>query len=220
MIISHRHRFLFFAVPKTGTHSVRQALREHMGPDDLEQAGLFVKKRLPFREFDDIPHGHLNVRQIRPVLGEDMFQRYFKFAFVRNPFDRFVSYCAFMSRDSGHFERAPIPFMKHVIKDLRPVGHILFVPQYLFLIDDHGRLAVDFIARTETMQASYDALCMRLGVPSQPLERTNASRHRPYWTYYDEELVSLVGDIYRYDLELFNYRFEDHAREPAQDHVG
>ena len=49
MIISHRHQFLFFAVPKTGTHAVREALREHMGDEDLEQAGLFVKKRQQIR---------------------------------------------------------------------------------------------------------------------------------------------------------------------------
>ena len=27
MIVSHRHRFVFFAVPRTGTHAVRTALQ-------------------------------------------------------------------------------------------------------------------------------------------------------------------------------------------------
>ena len=48
MIVSHRHRFIFAAVPKTGTHAVRQALREQMGDEDLEQVGLFVNKRFPW----------------------------------------------------------------------------------------------------------------------------------------------------------------------------
>ena len=38
MIISHQHRFIFAAVPKTGTHSVRQALREHLSADDVPLA--------------------------------------------------------------------------------------------------------------------------------------------------------------------------------------
>lgn len=219
MIISHRHRFLFFAVPKTGTHAVREALREHMGAEDLEQAGLFVKKRLPFREFDGVTHGHLTAQMIRPVLGEEMFASYFKFAFVRNPFDRFVSFCAFMSRETGEFERAPSAYMKHVIRDVRPFQHVLFVPQHFFLVDAQGRLAVDHVARTETMQASYDAICARIGIPSQTLARVNASRHNAYWTYYDDELIALVGNLYRRDLELFGYRFRDHASQPAQDHV-
>jgi hypothetical protein len=47
MIVSHSHRFIFAAVPKTGTHAVRQALREQLGDDDIEQVGLFFDKRFP-----------------------------------------------------------------------------------------------------------------------------------------------------------------------------
>jgi hypothetical protein len=105
MIVSHQHRFIFAAVPKTGTHSVRQALREHMSAEDIEQVGLFVNKRFPYAELAAIRHGHLALRQVRPHVGQEMFDSYFKFAFVRNPFDRFVSYCAFMTRDGDVFQR-------------------------------------------------------------------------------------------------------------------
>ena len=76
MIISHQHRYIFFAVPKTGTHSVREALREQMGPDDEEQVGLFVQKRFSYPEFANIRHGHLSVRQIQPVIGEYLGRLY------------------------------------------------------------------------------------------------------------------------------------------------
>ena len=52
-------------------------------------------------------HGHISLQQVRPFLGEEAFASYFKFAFVRNPFDRFVSYCAFMTRESDIFARNP-----------------------------------------------------------------------------------------------------------------
>jgi hypothetical protein len=217
LIISHHRRFVFFAVPKTGTHSVRHALRAILGPDDLEQVGLFVRKRFPYAETESIPHGHISALQIRPVLGAETFEAYFKFAFVRNPFDRFVSYCAFISRDSGHFERAPLAFMKHVIKEMRPLDHILFRPQSEFLVDTDGRLLLDFVGRTEQMQASYDTICTTIGVPTTMLERVNASSHRPYGSYYDDELIELVTRQYQTDLTLFNYRFEPHASQSAQD---
>ncbi|WP_273878138.1 sulfotransferase family 2 domain-containing protein, partial [Serratia liquefaciens] len=79
------------AVPKTGTHAVRQALREHLAEDDLEQVGLFVNRRFPWPRLAAIGHGHLALRQVRPYLGDETFGAYCKFAFVRNPFDRFVS---------------------------------------------------------------------------------------------------------------------------------
>ena len=208
MIISHAHRYIFFAIPKTGTHSVRQALRLHMGEQDLEQVLLFEGKRFPFPEFANIRHGHISTRQIRPVLGDEVFQRYFKFAFVRNPYDRFVSYCAFMSRETDIFQTDPTRYMKYVIREARPVDHLLFQPQHLMVTDAEGRLELDFVGRNETMQASYDEICARVGIPGATLERVNSSRHRPWQEYYDRDLVGWVGDFYRRDLELFNYGFD------------
>lgn len=208
MIISHRHRYIFFAIPKTGTHAVRQALREQMGDEDLEQVVLMTERKFPFPEFADIRHGHITSRQIRPVLGDEVFDRYTKFAFVRNPFDRFVSYCAFMSRGKGFMETQPLRFMKWVVREQRPVDHLLYQPQHGVVTGADGRLELDVVGRTETMQASYDAICARIGLATRPLERVNASRHRPWQEYYDRELRDLVADVYRRDLELFDYRFD------------
>ncbi len=208
MIISHQHRYIFFAVPKTGTHSVRQALRQHMGEQDLEQVGLFVQKKFPFPELSAIGHGHITARQIRPVLGEEMYFAYKKFAFVRNPFDRFVSYCAFMGRNTGHFEANPTGFMRYVIRDLRPVDHLLFLPQHSFIDDADGKVAMDIVGRNETMQASFDQVCRDVGLPETTLERVNSSKHKSYHEYYDQDLIDRVSDLYRKDLELFDYRFE------------
>ena len=74
--------------------------------------------------------------------------------------------------------------------------------------DESGQLELDVVARTETMQDSYDALCDRLGMQKATLGRVNASRHRPYQEYYDRDLVGWVSDLYQRDLELFDYRFE------------
>jgi hypothetical protein len=211
MIISYQHQFIFFAVPKTGTHSVRQALRQHMGPGDLEQVGLFVQRRFPFPEFADTPHGHINAREIRPVLGDATFKKLFKFGFVRNPYERFVSFCAFMTRQTGEFNQRPRAVMKSIITSQSTLDHLLCRPQYEFLVDDSGGVVMDFIGRNEQMQASFDTICSKLGLPSQVLGRANASQHRPWQDYYDDELVSLVGQVYRKDLELFGYEFDRHV---------
>ncbi len=206
MIISHKHKFIFFAVPKTGTHSVRQALREHMGAEDVEQVRLFVNKKFSFPELEKFPTGHLTVRQIKPVLGEKMFNQYFKFSFVRNPFDRFVSYCSFMTRGTDAFSARPRQFMKHVLTELKPEQHLLYKPQCDFLIDQDEKIAMDYVGRTESMQDSYNEICERLGIPSAQLGKINSSSHRPYKEYYDEEIYSLVAKQYRTDLEMFDYR--------------
>jgi hypothetical protein len=207
MIVSHSHRYIFAAIPKTGTHSVRQALREHMDDSDIEQVGLFVNKRFPFAELAATGHGHLGLAQVRPFLGETVFDRYFKFAFVRNPFDRFVSYCAFMTRATDAFERAPKMVMRHILHELRPMQHILFQPQHTVLVDGGGQLLSDYVGRVEEMQASYDAICERIGIPTRTLEQVNSTRRGDYRQYYDQDLIDGVADLYRRDLDLFGYEF-------------
>ncbi|MFZ0269739.1 sulfotransferase family 2 domain-containing protein [Caulobacter sp.] len=209
MIISHRHRFVFAAVPKTGTHSVRQALREHLGDEDVEQVGLFVDKRFPWADLAAIRHGHLSLGQVRPHLGEDVFGGYFKFAFVRNPFDRFVSYCAFMLRGGDVFQRQPREVMRHFLFGEPPEHHILFQPQASLLVDEDGcTLLADTVGHVEDMQGSYDAICTRIGIPSRRLDRVNDSRHGDYRQYYDQALIDGVAARYAQDLELFGYGFE------------
>jgi hypothetical protein len=207
MIISHQHRFVFAAIPKTGTHSVRQALREHLSAEDLEQVGLFVNKRFPFEELAAIRHGHITLEQIRPFIGEEAFAGYLKFAFVRNPFDRFVSYCAFMTRATGAFERNPQAVMRHFLFEAPPMQHILFVPQHTFVTAADGRMLADIVGRVEEMQESYDTICARIGIPSRPLEQVNSSRRGSYRDYYDQQLIDGVAELYRRDLELFGYQF-------------
>jgi hypothetical protein len=209
MIVSHRHRFIFAAVPKTGTHAVRQALREHLDDGDVEQVGLFVDKRFPWEDLAAIRHGHLSLRQVRPYVGEEAFAGYFKFAFVRNPFDRFVSYCAFMLRGGDVFERQPREAMHHFLFVQPPEQHILFQPQASLLVDDDGRTPLaDAVGRVEDMQGSYDAICARIGIPSRPLDRVNGSKHGDYRRYYDQALIDGVAQRYAQDLELFDYTFE------------
>lgn len=207
MIVSHQHRFIFAAVPKTGTHSVRQALREHMSADDIEQVGLFVNKRFPYPELAAIRHGHLGLDEVRPFLGEEVFSGYFKFAFVRNPFDRFVSYCAFMTRSNDVFAHAPKQVMREILFEARPLDHILFRPQHTVLVDADGHLLTDMVGRVEQMQASYDAVCARIGIPAAKLERSNSTRRGSYRDYYDQPLIDGVAELYRRDLELFGYEF-------------
>jgi Sulfotransferase family len=207
MIVSRKHRFIFVAVPKTGTHSVRQALRSHLGPDDMEQARLFVEKQFPMPELAALKHGHLSLNQVRPFLGEEVFGNYLKFAFVRNPFDRFISYCAFATSKQGAFDRDPKGVMRQFLFVRPPRGHIIFRPQHSFLTGPNGELQTDILGKVETMQASYDAIATRLGIEPTTLDHANRSRRGDYRDYYDQQMIDGVAKIYARDLELFGYDF-------------
>lgn len=212
MIVSHAHRFIFFAVPKTGTQAVRQALSVHLGPDDWQQHALYGQARLPIPALAAKGHGHLSVREVAPRIDRDTWDSYFKFGFVRNPFERFVSAYLFLFRNSQVAEqrepRRVAEGMKAALSRPKFRRRALIVPQSELLTDADGRLALDHLGRHERLQADFDEIAQRLGLPPTPLPVRNATEHAHYSHYYDDELKEMVGALYDQDLSRFRYEFE------------
>lgn len=207
MIISHKHRYIFFATPKTATHAVREALYHYSADGDWEQQALFGKQAIPIPEIAEIKHGHVSVQQLRPVLDQDLWSDYFRFAFVRNPFDRFVSTCAFLNRQNPNFRANSLQWMKVALGRPAFRARILMTPQSDLLSDATGELGVNFVGRYETLQTSLDTIFDQLGLPLVQLNVRNSSEHTHYREYYDDHLRSLVEQLYFTDLQNFNYTY-------------
>jgi hypothetical protein len=77
-MISHDHRCIFANVPKTASKSVRYLF-------GLPELGCDYEANARNIEY---PYGH---RRLLEFVNEKYFLEYFKFTFVRNPFDRIVS---------------------------------------------------------------------------------------------------------------------------------
>ncbi|MCB1776782.1 MAG: sulfotransferase family 2 domain-containing protein [Candidatus Competibacteraceae bacterium] len=206
MIVSNTLQCIFVAIPKTATHAIRFALRRYLDEkQDWEQVGLFVQKKMPFMELAKIDTGHIKAMEAKPVLGEALWSRYFKFAVVRNPYDRFVSFCAFIHREDQAFEKNARMCMKNIIAAPDIQQRILFRPQHEFVCDHNGEIMLDFLARHEQLQGDYTQICARLGIRATTLPRVNRSIHGPYIDYYDKELRMAVFNHYQRDFELFGY---------------
>jgi len=208
VILSHRHRFIFFAIPKTGTHAIRFALRNHLGETDQEQVQLFAQKAMPYPDIARIRHGHIRWGEIRAAVSPETWAGYFKFAIVRNPWERFVSYCAFMTRETDRFAADPRAVMNRVLNNPEHHQRVIFRPQHEFICDGNGAIKVDFVGRHGTMQASYDTICARIALTTASLERINASSHGPWRDYYDDALKARVEEVYARDIAVFGYTFD------------
>ncbi|MCP5084471.1 MAG: sulfotransferase family protein [Alphaproteobacteria bacterium] len=209
MIISHELRCIFVAVPKTATHAIRFALREYMAPDDVEQVGLFLKKRSHYPGIRDKMHGHIGAADLRAAVGAEIWDDYFSFAFVRNPWDRFVSSFFFLLRNHPTMINDPFRFMPQFLENSQRRNRIQVQPQYDFLYDEEGTCLVDFVGRYETLQQDYDVICKTLDIASTKLERVNSSIHGDYRTYYTNELRAAVAETYKSDITAFDYKFDD-----------
>jgi sulfotransferase famil protein len=81
MIICHKHKFIFIHIGKTGGTSIERALCRHLSMD--------------FDTTKKSPEGtwwkHIWATDMRRRVGPDLWDNYFTFAFVRNPYDMILS---------------------------------------------------------------------------------------------------------------------------------
>ncbi len=187
---------------------MRQALRAYLDDGDWEQQALFGEQRIPVPGIAAVRHGHISFQQVKSNLQAETWSSYFKFGFVRNPFDRYVSTCFFLNRRNPGLAGNEAGFMRQALGNTRFRQRVLVRPQHHLLTDDNGTLMMDYVGRYETLQESFDEICRHIGLAPSKLTRKNASRHRSYECYYDATLKQAVAGYYRKDFELFGYDAE------------
>lgn len=204
MIISHKYRFIYFAIPKTGTHAIRRGIRPYLDKDDWEQVELFESKRLPIPAFENVNHGHITAQEIEGHLSPEIWKGYYKFSFVRHPLERFVSTCFYRFGKQQIFQRNPSAYMKLLFQTPQELDHLLFRPQSHFVLDKQGISVLNFTGNFSHLQQGFDQLCKQFGWEPRTLERPNSTNHHRYQVYYDQELTELVQEHFRDDLSLYH----------------
>lgn len=203
MIVSFSRNFAFVAVPRTGTHAVRTALRPHLAPSDWEQCTRYERRLCPAPAIAAIGHGHLTAAELRSALIPGLWERMFSFAFVREPLARFASAFLLLHRDHLPGDAAAVrQRMKDTLRDPEQMAHILYRPQRDFVLDREGSRLVSLIARHDRLAAELEAICERLELPPPQVERVNAARY-PEGFEPDEELRALCEHLYALDYEWF-----------------
>lgn len=206
MIISNTNSYIFVAIPKTATHAIRFALRQHLDEKtDWEHVSKYITKRLPIHELSSIHHGHIRCVDIKPYLDTAIWNSYFKFAICRDPYDRFISSSSFLYRRDPAFSKDPVGTMKRIIRSDDEMKRILLRPQTEYICDNDGNLMVDYVGEYEQLEESYRKICDRTGVPYSNLESVNVTTRDSCKPQLDDELKALVRQRYLTDFELLDY---------------
>jgi hypothetical protein len=211
VLVSHRHHFIFIHVYKKAGMSVRRALDPYAEGRWRRQAARFTYRAgLKFPRTDPM---HLTAARVRERLSPDVYDRYYKFAFVRNPWAWQVSLYHYMLKRTDHFQNEFVrglggfdPYIRwRVAEEVRL--------QREFLSDDDGRLLVDYVGRMETLNDDFAEICRTIGLPHRGLPHKNRSSHRDYRAYYTDETRDLVAEAFAADIDAFGYTFDGLATE-------
>lgn len=177
-------------------------------------AGVSIARSL----FGHLAGGHRTVDEYRAIFGRKLFKRYFKFAFVRDPFMRVAS--AFYFLKAGGFNRNDRRWAEMHIADcrdlddfcLRRLGNadvmnwIHFRPQWRFVCNSSGNILVDFIGRFENLHADFSRVAARLG---KDVVLAHQNRSPRGTSVVGDDLSRraklVVSEVYRRDFEIFGY---------------
>ena len=142
--------------------------------------------------------------------GQQVYDSYYKFAVVRNPYDRLISHFSWMD---GKWHKKIEPgvdefrdFVDKMIEQKLYETDLHLIPQFKYLVLDDN-IAVDSVLHMERLNDEFNELCSKLNIETR-LEKRMVSKHKDYRYYYDENTRKKVYDLYQKDFELFGYTAE------------
>ena len=238
------YKGIFVHVPKAAGTSMMQAFEPYQEKGLVTEKTSFIKHTvvpLPMLAMFnfDISRAEL----IRSVVGSYSWDRTFKFCFVRNPWARYVSNYHWLTRTgqrTGWADRGwkgtdgAVSFADFV----HQVGAAYDMPirgyqhdkwhirnQIEHIVDRNGHIMMDFVGRVENIEEDFAHACKEVGLPQVTLPHLNHVGYHEgqtrapephYSSYYTPELVQIVTERCRADIDAFDYSFETPTEDPDE----
>ncbi len=194
MLIAHNLKAIFIHVHRTGGNSIRNLLWQKAGKE-LEEVTA---------------HGNFRSPENQLLF---QYKDYLKFGFVRNPWDRLLSWYALsqkvqnkpIAQRSKHFEK----YLHSLLVDGVGMDDYFHANQLDFFSDKNGDPLVDQIGRYEQYEKDLKKIFQAIGLSIDQIPRVNETKRttRDYTSFYTEDGRYLVEKYCKKDIEYFGYQF-------------
>jgi len=216
MIISDSKKFLFIAVPKTGTTFMHNTILKKLSNKEKDStfSGPIFSKIFGCQLVKNNNHAKFS-----DLSNTSRFKDYFKFCFVRNPFDRVVSWFTYLtSRQGRHIDLEEI-FSFYGSQWDTPedfdnfcaeAPDFVFNNQLLFCINKRGLIAMDFIGKFEDFEQDFTFAYKNIYKEENPninFKKINPSNRSSYQSYYTSFSKNIIEEKCAIDLKFFDYKF-------------
>jgi len=210
-MINHKHKFIFIHIPRCGGNYINNYFDYDLGKIHRDKQNF---------EIDHYP-----LFRYKELFSEE-YVKYYKFAFVRNPWDRLVSDFYYRKHgkeaggmwgpDNRFIDAKHLSFREYILeidKKFHLVDSLIMKNQWLV---SHFMSCYDYIkpvknlnniCRIENFEHDFKGVCNDLNVPLRVEKKINKTNHKHYTEYYDDETRQIVAEKYAKDIEYFGYEF-------------
>ena len=166
-------------------------------------------------------HKHSTALEIKKYIGEEEWNKFFVFAFVRNPFARAVSLyewwkqTPWKGKDNIKEKIEKMSFEEFLDggEDVlgKPMVHFLTSKKEKEFYSEFSiNVEVDYVGKLEDVWGSTAYICGRLGMPHlQPLHKNETKKKKEILMYYEPKPLNQshhkVRSIFREDFKTFDY---------------
>lgn len=187
---------LFVHIPKTAGTSILNVLKDK-GLDPWDRRSV------------EYPRGHLPLVILKQqnIVSESVFS----FAVVRNPYTRTYS-CFHQFNKTNKTNISFSEYLKNIQRNnISRITPLLHLPQYLYVINEHGVVSTDKIYRFEDLSELKNDFNLELGFD-------NPGKYviELYNKDYTDEAIDLVQKIYKSDFDRFEYSKDFEELEDLQ----
>ena len=227
-------RFLYAVLSPRGFQRMHK-LRS-MQPDNLNSPSLkpfydtqsiFVHvpkcagRSVGFSLYDRKTGDHRTIADYKLCFKRREFESFFKFTFVRNPWDRLLSAYLYLKKGGRNkqdqdwsikYLSAYKSFDEFVTdwvnKENIHLG-LHFRPQYEFLCTNGFTPEVDFIGYFENISRDYEYVREKIGIGKElAFHNKTDDEKKDYRQYYNKATTAIVESVYREDIQIFGYNFD------------
>ena len=224
MIICTSRKFIFVHVNKTAGTSITEALAPRLQWNDIVLGATPIGQALdqPFKDRFNL-YKHSTAREIRDVVGAEVWSDSTTFAVVRDPVDRTVSLYRYLKRIET--AASPLRRLRRRLSGRQPVWNGLgalresrsfsdfirhpilrhepgFMPQHAFLSGENGEIIVDRLLRFEAIAEDFEALCRELGFGTLRIGHENRSGRDGGRPPVPDSDIDFLRDYYAKDYAL------------------